>query len=185
MQPRSTTSSTAPQSSQQQQQQPPTNSAPQTITLILKSLRSPPLSLSLPSLPATTSIFTLKQKVSAEIGRSSTEGIKILYSRKPCGDARTVGEVVGEEGLRKGEVEMGVMVMGGGGGVEEKKSGTEAEGEKKEKEEGDVVMGGTEGEGVRVAQGKSGAEVLEDDEFWDDLRGWLMQRVRDEGVVGE
>lgn len=80
---------------------------------------------------------------------------------------------------------MGVMVMGGGGGVEEKKSGTEAEGEKKEKEEGDVVMGGTEGEGVRVAQGKSGAEVLEDDEFWDDLRGWLMQRVRDEGVVGE
>lgn len=97
-----------------------------------------------------------------------------------------MGEVLGEEGLKKcgGEVEMGVMVMGVTAG-EQKKAGGAEEGKGK----GDVEMGGMEqgrgGEGVKLAQGKSGEEVLGSDEFWDDLRGWLMQRVRDEGVVGE
>ena len=49
--------------------------------------------------------------------------------------------------------------------------------------DGDVTMGGTEG--VGVAQGTSGEEVMDSGEFWDDLRGWLMQRVRDEGKVEE
>jgi hypothetical protein len=32
-----------------------------------------------------------------------------------------------------------------------------------------------------VAQGISGAEVLKSAEFWDDLHGFLQQRLRDEG----
>lgn len=106
----------------------------------------------------------------------STEGIKILYARKPAGDSKTVGEVVGEEGKGKGEVEMQVMVVGGS----QLKGGEEGEGEK---DKGDVEMGGTRA--AVVAQGVSGEEVLGSDAFWDDLRGWLMQRVRDEGVAGE
>jgi hypothetical protein len=31
-----------------------------------------------------------------------------------------------------------------------------------------------------VAQGQSGAEELKTEEFWDDLKGFLVQRVRDE-----
>lgn len=107
------------------------------------------------------------------MGGKGTERVKILYARKPAGDAKTVGEVLGEEGLAKGdgEVEMGVMVMGG------------VEGEK-----GDGEMVGGEaatGEGGGVAQGVRGEEVMGSAEFWEDLRGWLMQRVRDEGMAGE
>lgn len=32
-----------------------------------------------------------------------------------------------------------------------------------------------------VAQGPSGSEVLKSAEFWDDLKGFLQQRLRDEG----
>lgn len=32
-----------------------------------------------------------------------------------------------------------------------------------------------------VAQGPSGAEVLGSQEFWTDLKGFLLQRIRDEG----
>jgi len=34
-----------------------------------------------------------------------------------------------------------------------------------------------------VAQGPSGKEVLGTEDFWGDLKGFLMQRVRDEGEV--
>lgn len=36
-----------------------------------------------------------------------------------------------------------------------------------------------------VAQGLSGEGVLETDEFWGDLKGFLQQRIRDEKVAGE
>lgn len=45
----------------------------------------------------------------------------------------------------------------------------------------DVEM--TAGDGVPVAQGKSGKDVLETEEFWQDLRGFLVQRSRDEKVA--
>ncbi|KAL8757685.1 MAG: hypothetical protein Q9184_004146 [Pyrenodesmia sp. 2 TL-2023] len=156
---------------------PPSSTPPETITLHLKSLRSPPLSLSLPSTSLSTSIHELKQKVANELGRSGTEGIKILFARKPAADTKTVREVLGAAAAEEPEVEMQVMVVGGStlkGGEGEEEGG---------KEKGDVEMAGTEG--VPVAQGISGEEVLGSDAFWDDLRGWLMQRVRDEGVVGD
>jgi hypothetical protein len=36
-----------------------------------------------------------------------------------------------------------------------------------------------------VAQGTSGAAVLKSKEFWDDLEGFLLQRVRDEGEAAK
>ncbi|KAL8921989.1 MAG: hypothetical protein Q9208_005443 [Pyrenodesmia sp. 3 TL-2023] len=159
-----------------------------TTTLHLTSLRPPhTLSLSLPSLPLSTPILSLKQKVATELGRTggTTEGIKILYARKPAGDSKTVGEVIGAAAAeQQGEVvEMQVLVVGGGGGGggDVSKAGEEGK---------DVEMKGTGGGGggggaAAVAQGASGEEVMGSDAFWDDLRGWLMQRVRDEGVAGE
>ncbi|KAL9015766.1 MAG: hypothetical protein Q9185_006846 [Variospora sp. 1 TL-2023] len=135
----------------------------------LKSLRStpPPFTLSLPNTPLSTSIFALKERVAAELS-TSPEAIKLLHARKPAGDAKTVAEVIGEEGGGE-EVEFGVMVMGLPGG------GKKGEGGEEKKEVGKGA----------VAQGASGEEVMGSDAFWDDLRGWLMQRVRDEGMAGE
>jgi len=72
-------------------------------------------------------------------------------------------------------LEFGVMILGGGGGgaavttppVEIPQPVLP---EKEEK----VGVGA-------VAQGPSGAEELRTEEFWGDLRGFLVQRLRDEG----
>ncbi|KAL8646902.1 MAG: hypothetical protein Q9226_006663 [Calogaya cf. arnoldii] len=167
-------------------QQPPSNTFPandkeNTISITLRSLKSPPLNLQLPSQSRTTSIFELKQRVAKEIGSESTEGIKVLYARKPCSDSKTVGEVVGDEAGK--EVEFGVMVVGGGvsAAVTAGAGSASVGGE-------DVKMGGVAKEGkgeVPAAQGQSGEEVLGSAEFWDDLKGWLMQRVRDERKADE
>ncbi len=160
--------------SPESQQQPPSSNTENTISITLRSLKSPPLNLTLPSQALATSIFDLKQRVAKEIQRDSTEGIKILYQRKPCSDAKTVGEVVGEEGAK--EVEFGVMVVGVGA------AGASAAGG----EDGKTGERVGEGKGeVPAAQGQSGEEVLGSAEFWDDLKGWLMQRVRDEGKADE
>ena len=67
------------------------------------------------------------------------------------------------------------MVLGATGAVveDEKAKDGEAQDEKE-----DVAMAD-----APVAQGKSGAEVLVEKEFWDDLQGFLMQRVRDQTVA--
>ncbi len=57
-------------------------------------------------------------------------------------------------------MELSVMVMGGATSV---------------KIEGDALST------APVAQGPSGTEVLETGEFWDDLRGFLTQRLKDQG----
>jgi len=98
----------------------------------------------------------------------SVEKIKILYKRKPV-SGKTVSEVLADEPeLLSGgkEVEFGVMVMGGATVVEPVS--------------GDRTAG--EGEGEVTAKpvvGLSGEDVLETEAFWDDLQGFLMQRVKD------
>ncbi|KAL8688034.1 MAG: hypothetical protein Q9218_005948, partial [Villophora microphyllina] len=134
--------------------------------------------------PSSTTISALKQAVAEELKRNSIDGIKILFQRKPVADAKTVLDIVGEEGVK--EVEFGVMVMGGAavGGGKQVGGGQEVKDESKV-DDGDVPMGGVEGGDVPVAQGMSGEEVMQSADFWDDLKGWLLQRVRDEGKVEE
>ncbi|KAL8883139.1 MAG: hypothetical protein Q9192_007421 [Flavoplaca navasiana] len=170
----SSTSTTQPRSDQAASA-PLSTDQNNTISITLRSLKPPPLNLTLRSQPLAISIFALKQAIASEIHRDSTDGIKILYQRKPCSDAKTVGEVVGEEA--GGEVEFGVMVVGGGAPAAAS-VGKGLEGE-------DVKMGGGVEEGVPAAQGASGEEVLASAAFWDDLKGWLMLRVRDEGKAEE
>lgn len=184
MQPPSTTTSSS--TTGPETKTPSTQPPQKTITITLKPLRpTPSLPPSFPATPLSTSIYALKERIAADLpGKTTTaEDIKLLYARKPASDAKTVAEVVGagEDDVLAGgkgeegemEVEFGVMVMGGGGGAGTGGEGREGEGE------------GGGGGGISVAQGVSGEEVLSGDAFWDDLRGWLMQRVRDEAVAGE
>jgi ubiquitin-like protein 4 len=140
---------------------PPAPGSAPSLTILLRSLRNPPLSLSLSSQRPTTSILDLKQAVASELGLGGTEKIRILHNKKPCADSKAVKDLVGEEAK---EVEFGVMVIGG--------VPTPAGGK------GDVAM-----EDAPVAQGESGSVVLESKEFWQDLRGYLDQRVGGEGFA--
>ena len=133
-----------------------------TISISLKSLRNPPIDLRLSGQSPSASIHDLKVAVAEELGEKGTEKIRVLYKKKPCADSKTIGDVVGEE--VRGEVEFAVMVIGWTAAA----MGA------------DTVMSE-----APVAQGMSGEAVVNTDEFWEDLKGWLLQRVRDEGVAAE
>ncbi|KAL4882253.1 cell-cycle control medial ring component [Aspergillus karnatakaensis] len=168
------------------------------ITITLKSARNPVLAITLPNAPlSTTTVSDLKDSIRERIadsnsgGKVSLEKIKILYKRKPVtGNGKTVKEIVeddaqGQELLNGGkEVEFGVMVMGGAKVVEE--DGEEMSQSQSERgEEGGVPLGGNGGgeTTVKAAVGPSGEEVLRTEQFWDDLQGYLGQRLKDEDVA--
>ncbi|MCJ1343101.1 hypothetical protein MMC31_001292 [Peltigera leucophlebia] len=142
--------------------QKPPGSTP-SLKIVLKSLRNPPLTLSLSSESPLTSIHELKAAVVKELGGSAkVENIRILYKKKPCSDSKTVKEIVGDEGVGK-EVEFTVMVIGGFAAPVSQ-------------------QGANPGP---VSQGPSGEEILRSEEFWGDLKGFLLQRLRDEEKATE
>ena len=102
----------------------------------------------------------------------------MLYNKKPCADSKTVKDVLGDGAVGVGgEVEFGVMIMGAAA-VAMGAEGGQGEGKKDGDGDGDTAAG-------PVAQGPSGDEVLESEDFWDDLKGFLSQRLKDEGKAKE
>ena len=120
----------------------------------------------------------------------SVEKIKILYNKKPVpASKKTIADAV-EDGAGK-EIEFGVMVMGGAPdqvmSPAEAAPSTDAASVAQAPEE--VDMNATPMEGIEVVtsppvaaegSGPSGLEVLQQAEFWNDLQGFLEQRLRDE-----
>ena len=128
-------------------------------TVTLRTLRgTPPLDLALPATPLTTSILELKARVAAELGIAEAQ-VRILHNKKPCADAKTVKDVLGGEAAKA--VELSVMVMGAAGKEKEAEAPAPAP----------------------AAQGESGAGVMEGKGFWEDLGGFLEQRVKDAEVA--
>ncbi|KAL4995448.1 cell-cycle control medial ring component [Aspergillus recurvatus] len=163
------------------------------ITVTLRSARNPVLEITLPNVPlTTTTVSDLKDAVRERILESNTEAdnkvplekIKILFKKKPVtGTGKTVAEVVsdaGEEELLAGGkgVEFGVMVMGGARVIESQGHTQEGEPEKVPEETSGV--GETT---AKAAVGPSGETLLETGAFWDDLQGYLAQRLKDEDVA--
>ena len=93
------------------------------------------------------------------------------------GDSKTVLEVIGTDA--GSEVEFGVMVMGGAvaGGAGTPVTSPPAVAPN-EAEKG--LTGEQQADASAAAQGPSGKEVVAGNEFWEDLRGFLVQRIRDE-----
>lgn len=135
--------------------------AEHSLTVTLKSLRNPPLEITLPSVPLSTSILSLKEAIGEQSGIAVTK-LRLLWEKKPVGDSKTLKDVVGSE-FEGRKIEMGVMVIGGAGAMGGKRKG--------EEEKEPVVVG-------------HGRETLRSEEFWTDLRGFLVGRLKDE-VEGE
>jgi len=132
------------------------------VTVRLRSLRNPPLDMTSSGQPLSTSIHDLKQTVSEKEGIAS-EKIKLLYKKKPCADSKTLKELLADGDT---DAEFSVMVMGGSSSS----SAAEAT-------ETPAPAGESE---APAAQGPSGEALLNTDEFWDDLKGFLTQRLKDE-----
>ncbi|KAG8419140.1 hypothetical protein J3459_011489 [Metarhizium acridum] len=126
------------------------------LTVTLKSLRNPPLDLKLTSQPLNTSILDIKTIVAQQTG-IPVDKMKILHNKRPLTDSKVLKDVAGDSDPR---VEFSVMVMGGATAVQP---------ESKE----DVVAKA------------SGWDALTTDAFWDDLKGFLQQRLKDEAAAAE
>ncbi|KAI9735262.1 MAG: hypothetical protein M1834_001852 [Cirrosporium novae-zelandiae] len=134
-----------------------------TLTISIHSLRNSSLDGKLKDVAPETSIMELKGLIAGVLGESA-EKVRLLWKKKPVGNnTKTVAEVVGEDAKEGKVLEFSVMVVGGGTPQEEKK---------------DVEMVGT-------AQGPSGKEMLASEEFWVDLKGFLVQRLKDEEEGGK
>jgi hypothetical protein len=139
------------------------------ITVNLKSARNPSLEFKLSNQPiSTTSVQDLKDAVRDRVvdghgNKVALDKIKILYKRKPI-TGKTIAEILTDEPEMLGggkEVEFGVMIMGGAKIVEE-----------------DQEMA-DRGSSPKAALGPSGEAVLETEAFWNDLEGYLGQRIKD------
>ena len=129
----------------------------------------------------------LKESVRKELVEQGYEGVdlskvKILWNKKPIPSSKeTLGDVLEEASIKKEGVELGVMILGGVNQTGTPTAGTPSTAA--------AATGGDPMEGLEkaaspsqpVAQGPAGKEVLETEEFWDDLKGFLEQRLKDEG----
>ncbi|RJE27447.1 hypothetical protein PHISCL_00181 [Aspergillus sclerotialis] len=140
------------------------------INIHLKSARNPSLDFTVSNAPiSTTSVEDMKEAVREKVvdssgGKITVEKIKILYKRKPV-TGKTVAEMLVDEPemLTGGkEVELGVMIIGGAKAVE-----ADAQEEKR---------GGEDGGGKSVERDGE----LHTEAFWDDLQGFLGQRLKDD-----
>ncbi|OAQ88473.1 ubiquitin supergroup [Purpureocillium lilacinum] len=127
------------------------------ITVTLKSLRNPPLDIKLTSQPLATSLLDIKNAVSSQT-RIPVDKMKILYNKRPLTDSKILKEVVGENDKA---VEFSVMVIGGSAAIPPEQPATTAPAE------------------------ATGTAAVETDAFWADLKGYLMQRLKDQAAAEE
>ncbi|KAL2205294.1 hypothetical protein CC79DRAFT_1371108 [Sarocladium strictum] len=122
------------------------------ITLHLKSLRNPPLDLKLTSQPLATSILDIKSQVQRQT-RIPVEKMKLLHNKRPVTDSKILKDLIGDDTSSK-SLEFSVMVMGGAAAI------PPADEEK--------------------ADAAQETSPLSTEVFWSDLKGFLMQRLKDE-----
>jgi ubiquitin-like protein 4 len=125
------------------------------IDITMKSLRNPPLDITLPNSPLSTSILSLKKAISEKYG-IPTEKIRILLKKKPCPDLKSIKDLVPEG---EGEVEFSIMVIGGMTTVTSEHGSSPA---------------------AKPTDRGANEDVLLESEFWDDLKGFLSRRLKDE-----
>ncbi|KAG5926044.1 hypothetical protein E4U42_003707 [Claviceps africana] len=127
------------------------------ITVVLKSLRNPPLDVKLTSQPLTTSVLDIKARV-AEQTRIPVDKLKVLHNKRPLTDSKILKDVLGDDAVNR--VELSVMVIGGAATIVPEQN-------------------------AAVPAAASGRDALTTDVFWEDLHGFLLQRLKDEETAGQ
>ena len=139
------------------------------------------------------SIHDLKTQYAQKSGQPQDK-IKLLLNKKPAADLKTLKEL----GV-SGDVELSVMVMGGAGAasgasspaVEKTEANAAAAVPAADKMDVDpkAPAPGSEKAQAEAAAAPSAADtatgILKTEEFWTDLKGFLAQRLRDQGEGGK
>ncbi|KAL7937471.1 cell-cycle control medial ring component domain-containing protein [Trichoderma chlorosporum] len=141
------------------------------ISVTLKSLRNPPLDISLAALPLSTSVLDVKAAVSAQT-RIPVDKMKLLLNKRPVADTKVLKELLDKESDKT--VDFSVMVIGGAAAIppEEKTPAGEA-------------MDTDEPVATAQADAATVEAELESDAFWADLGGFLQQRLKAQAKAEE
>lgn len=127
------------------------------ITVTLKSLRNPPLDVKFTSQPLATSILEIKNAVTTKT-RIPVDKIKVLHNKRPIQDSKILKEVIAETDAA---VEFTIMVIGGAAAIPPEQAP------------------------APPAAEPTGEAAVDTDAFWQDLNGFLMQRLKDEAEAKE
>ncbi|KAM3513702.1 hypothetical protein MY11210_002611 [Beauveria gryllotalpidicola] len=147
------------------------------VTVTLRSLRNPPLDITLAAQALDTSLLDVKQAAAAR-ARIPADKLKILHNKRPVPDSKILRDVVGEG--KTAVVEFSVMVIGGGAAAVLPEESVDVD------DDGDDAAAGGEGAAVRRRRrAERGEAAVEQDRFWEDLNGFLMQRVKDKDTAAE
>jgi ubiquitin-like protein 4 len=149
---------------------PGAEKAGSSLTVSLKNLKSPSSSIQLEAQALTTSIYDLKSAYASKSG-GAVDKIKLLYNKKPTSDSKTLKDILGDTAETAKDVEFSVMVMGGGAASGAKPSPVASPG---------IEIPQPDLAPAPVAQGPGDSEVLKSAAFWEDLKGFLQQRLKDE-----
>ncbi|KAG6004123.1 hypothetical protein E4U21_001394 [Claviceps maximensis] len=128
------------------------------ITVVIKSLRNPPLDIKLVSQPLSTSVLDIKARV-AEQTRIPVDKLKLLHNKRPLVDSKIIKDIVGADNASN-RVDLSVMVIGGAAAIMPEQN-------------------------AAVPAVASGQDALTTDVFWEDLNGFLLQRLKDEETAGQ
>lgn len=133
--------------------------------------------------PSKTSVYDLKSQYASSTSIPAAK-IKILYKKKPVTDSKLVSEIIGADA--GSDVEFGVMVMGGAVGASTPSESPAASPAAAAPSESDKGLAGVDAAantgvaGGAAAVGPSGKEVVATEEFWGDLKNFVLQRIKDE-----
>ena len=159
--------------------------------MTLKSSKNPPLEIEISDVNTTeTRIADLKESVRKEIETKhgatvDVNKVKVLYNKKPIPPSKnTLAEAVSSEDVSSGKpLELGIMILGGvTSTASPSQAGTPAVSTPSAviAPVQDPMEGISQEASHAPQQGSKGAHLLETDEFWDDLQGFLEQRLKDE-----
>lgn len=173
-----------PSSSSEQATPSTTEAAPSGLNITLSPLRqssTSPAPVTL-DVQGRTSIYDLKTQLAAKTGYAPDK-LKILWERKPVSDSKTLKEATGAS---DGSLKMSVMYVGSptnAPGAES--SPAPATAGSKDDRDGQGTAENMDVDQPTAWQGPTGRALMESTDFWNDLRGFLVQRVRDEAVADE
>jgi hypothetical protein len=152
----------------------------------------------LPNISLSTTIYDIKTLYAQKTGLQA-EKVKLLLNKKPAADLKTLKDLGVVDGAK--DVELSVMVMGGTGNagsaaatprsqspaVTEKAPAPAATApdpmdidEKTSAPESEKAAAEAEAQAPAKTESGGAEELLATEEFWDDLKGFLSQRLRDE-----
>ncbi|KAK5741228.1 hypothetical protein LTR17_004168 [Elasticomyces elasticus] len=158
------------------------------VTATLKPMRGGE-TVTVGDLTLTSTVHDVKTAYAGKSGVQQDK-IKLLLNKKPAGDLKTLGEL----GVDGESVDFSVMIMGGatpattpavekseptmpvpavGGGEDKMEIDSQAPGSEKAQADAQEKAGDPKASGVD--------DMLQSEEFWADLKGFLTQRLRDEG----